>query len=448
MNADTIKIIKRGCETRNRDLINFPNVLEFGINVPLLYDYKFLNSYKLLTTSGFNKEAPNAPLNQTIGNEVSEKAHFDFDGLRIMNGFFGVSTKTGYKELYSVRPTYNNTSKTTPISSLDTSKDVDDNANPIMFGMNDGDNIVVARQPQGIVELAPVAPGNPVKDVIGTNYVNSCLSNQTGSSFTIRNPRLVNIHDHTTTMFGNFDQDDECYLVFPTTAAGSIDPLFLYRFSFYFRINGEMIITPVIQYFTNDGVHLETVERDSRSYIGTAVEATDLSFFDLLIPDVSKGQFINERSNRMRIILKFEATTECKLEIAYPVLEHSYNLSPAVSVIIPEVPSGLNPNEVHSSKLTQGWTGRNITFDSSRLFFGHLGRKLFDAAISYSLKDSNIVSELRMLENFNERGDTIVLRPKHHDMPPVLFGDIKITNTNTFFNYHYNEIRINFTETE
>jgi len=436
LNADTIKTIKQGCETRNRALTNLPTATEVGIKVPLLLDHKFLSAYKLMTVAspGSPKSASSIVVNEIIGNEITKKRIFDFENKRILNGYFGVSSKTGFKETYDIRPTYNNLS-----NSLDTSLDVDDISNPILIGLATGDNIIAARQPQDMVETSFIPT---------TRYLNSDLVNQTSSFFTIRNPRLINVHDHANTMFGNFDAGEERYLVIETTGEGTINPLLLYRFSFYYRINGEMKITPVIQYFTNTGSFLKIRFRDERSYNVTATESTDLSFFDLLIPDVAKGEIIPDNTNRIRISLKFEAVTDCKIELAYPILEHSYNTSPAVAVVIPEHPSSIKPKDVHSGELTQGWTGKNITFDNSRLFFGHPGRKLFDVALGYSLKDSNIVSELRMLENFNERGDIIVLRVKHHDLPPVLCGDIKITNSNPTFDYHYNDMAINFTETD
>ena len=97
--------------------------------------------------------------------------------------------------------------------------------------------------------------------------------------------------------------------------------------------------------------------------------------------------------------------------------------------------------------MTQGQIGLNKSSDPSKLFPSHVGTKLFDVNLSFSLVDSNIVDELRTLEAFNEKGFTIVLRPSHHDLPPVLLGNYSMTQSNPTFDYHYSNIVINFKET-
>lgn len=430
--ADAYKVRGGPHIYRNRGLANFVRPVEVGILVPLI-DSKFLTSYEIRKTTGANVYTNTIPLESAIGNEIPLQYRTNFDDKYISNMYVGPSSASGYRGQYEIRPTQK-------MNSLLVSSDSDINgdARVLNMALSNLDNVALATQPPELRETT-VWPGQQPES--------NDLSGLTGTLFTVRSPKMINVHGHANAMIGNIPGGTEHYIVFPLTDQGSINPLLLYRFSFYYRIKGSFLLTPYFQYFTNTGAEISSYQRSLVSLAGAATEETDFDFFDIRLPDFAQNEFIPRDCRRLRIVLKIVTLEDTTFEMAYPILEHAFNQSAVVSTLIPESPSSFKFKDIHSSEVEEDFVGTLSTFDSTRLFFGHIGRKMFDVSVGFSLADASIVDQLRTLENFNERGSTIVLRPQHHDLPPVLLGDMSLSQSFPTYSFHHNDMTLEFKET-
>jgi len=426
MNPSGYKTVTSGPRTHGRAIVNMEAPLELGIEVPMI-DSKFLTSYRLLNTTGTALDATLIPITQTIGKEITDRYIYDFDEFLVAAAYLGPSSQPGYRESYDIRPI-----RRLNASTLEAGLDINADGSSMRIPLADGDKIICARRPQGVVETG-IRPGEGE---------NEDLPAQLDSLFTIRRPKILNVNDHTNTMLGHFPEIHSRYLAFPITAQGTINPILPYRFSFYYRIKNEMKITLYVDYFTNIGTLVGGKTYSEITLAGSATEDTDFTFLHYMISGMPRS------TRRIRVVLRMETPGPSSIiEIAYPILEHALANSPTATMYLPEHPSMLSYKDVHSSELRTSFVGTNYPFDTTRLFFGHTGRKLFDVNAAYSLADSNMLNELRIMENMNERGATIVLRPQHNDLPPVLLGNLQINNSMPLYDYHYNDLTLKFMET-
>jgi len=430
MNPSGYKTVTSGPRTHGRAIVNMEAPLELGIQVPMI-DSKFLTSYRLLNTTGTALDATLIPTAQTMGEEIADRYIYNFDEYLVASAYLGPSSYPGYRESYDIRPV-----RWLNANTLAAGLDINADGSSMRVPLSSGDKIICARRPQGMVEVGTIPDGSE-----GSN--NEDLSDQLYSVFTIRKPKILNVNDHTNTMLGHFPELHTRYLIFPTTAQGTINPILPYRFSFYYRIKNEMRVTLFVDYFTNIGTNVGRKTYSEVTLSGSATEDTDFAFLDFMISGIPRSV------RRLRIGLKMETPGPSSIiEIAYPILEHALANSPTATMYLPEHPSMLSYKDVHSSQLRTSFVGTNYPFDTTRLFFGHTGRKLFDVNAAYSLADSNTLNELRIMENMNERGSTIVLRPQHHDLPPVLLGNLQVNNSMPMYDYHYNDLTLKFMETD
>lgn len=428
MNPSGYKTVTSGPVTHDRATVNMEAPIELGIEVPMI-DSKFLTSYKLLNTTGVAREETEIPVTQDVVNEISDRYIYDFDEHLVSTVYLGPSSEPGYRESYDIRP-----AKKQSTNQLEAGLDILAEGSSMKTPLANGDRIVSARQPHGIVETAIRPDGRENED----------LPTQLNTLFTIRKPKILNVNDHTNTMLGHFPQTHTRFLAFPITAQGTINPIIPYRFSFYYRIKNTVKITPIVDYFSNIGTLVGDRVFNETTLTGAATESSDFSLFDIMI-----AGNVPRSTRRMRIVLKIETPGPSSIiELAYPILEHALATSPTATMYLPEHPSSFSFKDVHSSQLRTSFVGTNYPFDTSRLFFGHTGRKLFDVTMAYSLADSNTLNELRIMENMNERGATMVLRPQHHDLPPVLLGNVQANNSMPTFDYHINNLTLKFTETD
>lgn len=416
----------------DRGLISFGQPVELGIMVPFL-DQKFINEYDLVTAEETPVNASVVEINESVGFEISPSPVRDFDDNVIANAYVGPSTVYQHQEDYSIRPG----SRIGP-TTLGFGTDVLGNGSSIPFPLGDKDAIAIGRRPNYIVET----------DAQPNEFENTYLAGQIPTAFTIRKPKLINVGDHINTMFGNFEASDDRYLCFPITDKGAINPSFLYRFSFYYRVAGEMTVTPIVQYFTNTGILKKTTVRTSQTFIGADTEDSDFKFFDLGIPGIAIQESIPREARRIRVILHLESAIDSKLEMAYPIIEYVLSGSAMAVTFIPDPASALAYEDIYSFDLMQSAIGTIYSFDSAKLFFGHYGRKRYACTLNFDLLDGNFVDQVRTLENANERGDSIVLRPQHHNLPAAMVGDINVDVRMPIYDHHVNNLTLKFTETK
>jgi hypothetical protein len=390
----------------------------------------------LLTSQETPEDQTSININQEIDKSIVAKYIENFDEDYVVNGFIGPSSYAGFNGSYESRPMYRDSSSNTAVI-CDTDI-LGEGTVPLSMALSDGDTIVMARHPDGIYEVDAI-----------TNSLYVAESTRIDPNFTLRTPRLMNVHDHANSLLGNIPSGTTEYLVFPVTDRSSISYLSLYKFTFYYRVKGTVIVTPIVQYFSDVSTTPIAQEMFSSRVFSQSdtTENTDLSLFDVMIPNVSNKRFIPVGAKRIRVILKLQTTEDSIMEIAYPILEHSYDNSPVVSVILPEYPSNVEHAVENATSIKASPVNTNIVDVTSLLFFGHIGRRLFKISLSYNLMDSNIIGQLRTIENFNAQGQSIVLRPKHHDMPPVMVGNMEMTNSAINYIYHDNDVTINFQET-
>ena len=135
-------------------------------------------------------------------------------------------------------------------------------------------------------------------------------------------------------------------------------------------------------------------------------------------------------------------------EMIYPVIEHTFAISLSKGFIfIPYSPSGVNINVKDSSNLSISDAGTNVSYDTSRLFPGHFGRKLFSLDLSWDMVDVTFINQMRMFEQMNFLGYSVAIRPQHPDLPPVMIGDIKVQSKNPSYDYQVNDLKVSFDET-
>jgi len=426
MNPSGYKTVTSGPRTHDRAIVNMEAPLELGIEVPMI-DSKFLTSYRLLSTTGTYLDATHIPITQTMGKEITDRYIYDFDEKLVAAAYLGPSSYPGYRESYDIRPIRKFDENT-----LEAGYDILAFGSSMRVPLANGDTVICARRPQGMVETS----SRP------TGVENEDLPDQLNTLFTIRKPKILNVNDHANTMLGHFPASHLRYLSFPITAQGTINPIIPYRFSFYYRVFGTMSIRPIVDFFTNVGTYISSKVFSPYPFNGSATEDSDFSFFDIMISEIPRN------ARRLRVVLSMTSFDPTIIESAYPILEHAMANSPTATMYLPEHPSMLSYKDVHSSELRTSFVGTNYPFDTTRLFFGHTGRKLFDVNMAYSLADSNTLNELRIMENMNERGATIVLRPQHNDLPPVLLGNLQVNNSMPLYDYHYNDLTLKFMETD
>lgn len=420
MNAMGVKVGAR----YSRLLPAFTEPIELGIVVPM-DDYKFLRAYKLFTLNGDTVEGQTAiGFNQIededpMGNEISKNYILDLDGDYIRNALIGPSTYTGSKGISQLRAGKQNGASAVQ---FDIDKGV---AETLRMNATDNDPVIVARQPQDWNERDDCVP-------INTNC-------------TVRTPQMIGISKHANSLFYNFDSD--FYLELPLTDAASIDPNFAYRFSFYYRASGTFDLIARIMYYTNSGALIDTEVYSTNSFSLSDTETSDFRLFQIGIPRITFGSTIPAETNRLKVVLKFETVSSVKFELAYPVLEHAVGIS-AISgyIFIPDPPSDIEIGEIDSAVLGLSPVRTNVPTNSASIFYSHIGRKLFNIGLDFSIMDSTYVSQLRVLDQMSKMGYKIALRPKHSELPPVLVGDIKVNNRNPTYDYNVNNISLAFEE--
>ena len=406
----------------NRSTPAFTEPVELGIIVPMS-DYKFLKSYEIFTLNGnhYNTAATALTVNEDIGNEISDGYILDLNGNKIKNLILGPSTNTDAKNITQIRP-----AKYSAINTID----ITGTADTLRMKMNDNDGLVMARRPINWFEYATYSAYN---------------DDDQNTSFIVRNPKLINISKHANTLLCNIS--DKLYLHLPMSGQSTINPNFSYRFSFYFRLKGTLTITPIIKYYTNSGVLISQINCSPEPYVYSDDEDSDFKYFQIVIPPYLAKLPSNVR--RMRIVLELNPTGATVFELAYPILEYSYEISNISGCIyIPESPSKFSFKTMNYSELNLNTVGKISSFDSTKLFYSALGRELYNIDLEYSIIDSTYVYQLRAIEQLNKMGYYVAIRPKSVDLPPVLIGDIDIENNSPNYDYRNNNVKISFEEIE
>lgn len=425
------KVLKSGPVTRNNTKPNFSFPIEMALYVPIVNPRFILGSSAFTCAMNQGPGVNEIIVNEMVPNEVPAIDLYDFNGAIIQNAVFGPSSaelSRGAFEIFNARYASSN--------SIYCDKDLSGDPAVLSIDLSENDNVYVLTKPSEIVETSTMPDGNS----------NLNLDNQISSKFGLRKPKMINVQDHSNTLFGNLESGNVSYLSFPITKRFSIFPKSAYRFSFYYRASGEGSFHLYEQFFTNGGTLIETRKRKSISFNQSLSEDSDFEFFEAVIPDGYNGRAIPNNCRRIRFFLKFEPVTDIKMEIAYPICEHSFDSAISTSVMISDVPSDLSYELQHSSVLSVDDSGKIISEDSTKLFFNQTGRNLFEMDIGWDVLDSNYISAMRVIENFNEKGIPVVLRPQHYELPPVLIGNISLSNNAQSFDYQDNLTRLNFQE--
>lgn len=410
----------------SRSIPGFEDRIEFGVIVPM-EDYKFLrafNSTTLLSTALTGSTY--LILDEDLGYEVSKSYMEDLDGNNIRNAFIGPSTSSGSKSIVQTRPGKQHISTSTR---LEIDEDTQGVADTLRMDMTINDSIIIATHPVGWSE------------------------SQLACNCTVRTPRMASISNHSNSVIYNLGSGYNTVISLPVTGKSTIDPRFSYRFSFYYRVNGDISVQPQISFYTNEGGETDT-EISSVNYSITSLDANDdeygdFKYFQIAIPRVSLKESIPINTKRIKVSIALVSVTGGKIEMIYPVLEHGYDLSPSQGfAFMQEPPSRFSYRENFSGALRKSPIGTIIPFDSAKLFYSHIGRKLFDIDMEFDIIDSSFLYQLRMLEWLNLMGYKIAFRPNHPDLPPVLKGDIRIMNNNQTYDYQVNDVGLHFEESE
>jgi len=404
----------------------FEEKIEIGIDVPI-EDYKFLKAYSVNALFEDHNASQNTlSLNTSIGSEISDIYITDLDGSYVKNAVIGPSSVNSSRGVSQIRPCKKNSSIYIGID-----KDSSKNNDTLRMTMAEEDNVILSRRP------------------IGWNGISYC---------TIRPPYMANVSGHTNSLLFNYtDSHLSEYINLPMTDIGSINSNYNYRFSFYYRAQGktssQIRIRPFISYATNSGTII-TSNFFSSQYVDTGDnELSDFRFLQFVIPKTIAGYNMPDNAKRMQISL--EITTEAfgdvsVFEMIYPVLEHTFWVAAPTGFISMNIdPSRISGKKIESGSLKLSKTNMNQPIDNSKLFPSHIGRDLYTVDLSFDMIESAFINDLRVIEQVNNLGYNVILRPMHPDLPPVMKGDIKISNTNKHWDYRKdNELKIVFKETE
>jgi len=405
-----------------RDISGFLVPIEFGVSMPIK-DYKFLTTYNNFTLSAYcGPSDTSIPINENIGIEYNDDYISDLDGNNVKNAVIGPSTFIASKNIVQLRPIKvgNIISKYFSIPSS------------LNMSMNINDGIIIARQPINWYDLQIVE-----------GY------DQITTKCTIKTPKMANIGKHTNSLIYNIDE--EFYIALPITDKDTIDFNTIYRFSFYYRTKSTTLtITPIIFFYTNQGSYINNMEYPQENIYADDNEDSDFRFFQIAIPKY--GTNIPTNAKRMKIMLKMNTIDEIsKFELIYPVIENSFNYTASVTpthIFIPDAPSDYSFEEIYFSKLENTEIGTPVAFDSSKLFYSHIGRSLFNIKLEYSILDSVYYRQLIALQQLNIMGYDVVIRPKHPSLPPVLKGNLRVESSNISYDYRQSNVVINFTENQ
>ena len=281
---------------------------------------------------------------------------------------------------------------------------------------------------------------------------------------TPRKPEMINVPDHSNTLLLNMTLGSSAVADVYHPITGIINPEFSYRYSFYYRAklgnanHTKIEVTPYIQYFKMNDVDgsfpisTSTYPATTLESGLTSTERTDFNLFQLAIPRL--GLQIPSNAKQMRVVLKFELTAAGEsgvsaLDFCYPVLEHAMGISAAQGyVFVPYAPSNISISPKYPTLKKRSEINTPLVFDTTRIYNGHPGRKLYDVDMEFSVIDSTYVYQLRVLENLNKMGYKIALRPKHPNLPPVMIGDLDINTSNPTYDYNTNNVGVTFIETD
>ena len=405
----------------SRALPAFQRPIEFGVNVPY-DDYRFLRAYE--THNFITGQSGDITVINTVadmGDRVPEIAINDFDGNSIKNTLIGPSSNStnSSKGIIAFEQGRKTASKQITLSSA------------VSASFSQRDNILIARSPLFLEA--------------GEETVDTTMRG------TVRSPKMAGITGHTNS-FVCYGSTGTLQIRFDMTNKASIDPDMVYRFSFYYRTKCDNApeITLNLSFYTNEGslIGIDTYPDISLDRITS--EDGDFSYFSIAIPYISGGYSIPTNTKRIELTFDIVASggDPITFEMIYPVLEHTFKLSKTSGyVFIPYSPSSIIPKEDKSGTLDISVFGSVTPFDTTRLFMGHPGRDFFNVSISWSLIDSAYVNQMRLLEQMNSMGYSIVFRSKHPDLPPVMIGDIKVSTSNPNYDYNDNDMTIEFKET-
>jgi hypothetical protein len=381
-----------------------------------LPDYKFLQSY--LPCNVYGNETPSETLIQVkeaIGSFVTRQYLTDLNSVNIKNCIIGPSTYAGSKNITlnrAARVHPNNTSLIQLSSALG-------------INMAENDSIIMARQPSGWYD---------------------------GIDNTLMTPRtpIMKVRDHTNSLILNTDSNT--FITLPSTEDGTISPKSVCRFTCYYRSSGNMTISPLVTYINKAG--LGTVNDWYNPIVLTTIdtEESDFHLLDIRIPyGVCCGTIPDNVSRLSVTLLVYPTTGTAIFELVYPVIESSCGFLASATgsyMLLPDAPSDINYERNKSSVLGLSNRNTNISFDSSKLFPGHIGRDLFSVSLSYQMIDASYVQQLRNLEHLNLMGYPIALRPQHAHLPPVMIGNIKVEDSLAHYDYRKSNVNIIFEETE
>ena len=407
-----------------RDIPAFESPMEFGIVIPM-GDHRFLDAFECYTMNGnVSAVAPVFAVNEDIDNYIPTRYIYDLDGNAIRNVILGPSTSSTSKNMFQIRAGYND----------DENIRID---GALRMPMSDGDNVIIAKRPP-----------NWDEQYFSEDYVSI------DSNMTVRQPKMVGISGHTNTIVINCEnngQKTDFYICLPLTAQGSISPDYVYCFSFYYRVNGVVSVRPIVDYYTNAGVLISSELYEIQVFDATDTEESDWTFYQIAIPRFNLGNSIPLNAKRLRIKLFITTASSGTMEIAYPILESSYAYATSVTtgyIFVPDTPSKFSPHEQSSGVLSRAFNGSILPFDSSKICYGHVGRRLFDLDFSYSLLDTSFARQLKALEHMNLMGYDIALRCQHGDLPPVMVGDISIEEKSIAFDYRVQDVSVHFKENQ
>jgi len=414
-------------EVYARSLTAFDSPVEFGVTVPF-NDYKFLRAYESNNIDGTPPLVPplsTLPLKIDMSDKIQESYIKDFDEKLISNAIIGPSTDytNNSKGMIVSRPCRKTADKIIEIA-----KDSDDGGSTLSLNLNDMDNVLMATEPLF---------ASTKTTIVSTNG-------------TTRTPAMAGISKHTNSYICN-EALGFIKINFDQTGKSTIDPNFLYRFSFYYRAKAtkDITMTVSIACYANDGAHTTTFNYLVADIISGADETSDFNYFAITIPNTNLGMKFPDNTRRIQISLNITAVlVPLTFEMIYPVLEHSFKVSLTSGFLfIPYAPSDISAKKNSSTNLKISPNGTNTVYDSTKLFPAHIGRDLFSISLSWDLIDATFINEMRIIEQMNSMGYSIALRPKHPNLPPVMVGDIKVQSTNTHFDFNMSDLSIQFEET-
>jgi len=406
----------------SRALPAFESPIEFGVEVPY-DDYRFLRAYEAHNFAGPQSQDISVITTvNDLGDRVPDIVINDFDGNRIKNTVIGPSSSS------------DNSSKGVIAFEQGKKKTAVDNqielTYPVSADYLERDNVLISREP-----LFMAAEDGVDSTVRGL----------------VRKPKMAGVVGHTNS-FISYGAGGDLHISVDITDKGSIDPDMVYRFSFYYRAKCVNSITIVLMmyFYTNEGLLISSYTSPSASLSKITSEAGDFSYFAASIPNVIDSQIIPTNAKRIGFLLDISTSGVDPLtfELIYPVLEHTFNVSRTTGyVFIPYAPSSVGIAETESGKLDISHFGTTIPYDTTKLFKGHIGKGLFKIQLGWNLIEETYVNQMRILEQMNSMGYSIVLRPKHPDLPPVMIGDIKVESRNPNYDFNDNELSIEFEET-